>query len=418
MPRLTKSDPKYRRRKTKKGTVVAVVTLNGRDHYLGLHGTPESRQKYHRTVAEWNAGGRQPLDTSELAVSQVVLAYWRHVKAYYLKPDGTPTSERDTIKQALKPLKRLFGPTPARSFGPRALKTVREAMVAKGWCRKHVNKQVGRLRQMFKWATEEELIDPTVYHGLQAVAPLKIGRGTAPESAPVLPVAEEAVRAVLPHVSAQVRGMIEVQLLTGMRPGEVCQMRSGDLDRTGNVWTYKPGTHKAAHHGHERIVYLGPKAQAVLAPFLKPEPGAFVFSPADAEDARRRVRHLARTTAESCGNGPGSNRRTSPKRQPGECYDVASYRRAIARACEKAFPLLPDLTAGGDPAGARAKVKAWRKGHRWHPHQLRHTAGTRLRREYGLEAAQVILGHKNLTVTQVYAEKNVVAARQIMSKAG
>jgi len=43
---------------------------------------------------------------------------------------------------------------------------------------------------------------------------------------------------------------------------------------------------------------------------------------------------------------------------------------------------------------------------RWHPHQLRHNAATQLRKEYGLEAAQVILGHKTITVTQVYAEKN------------
>jgi len=39
----------------------------------------------------------------------------------------------------------------------------------------------------------------------------------------------------------------------------------------------------------------------------------------------------------------------------------------------------------------------------YHPHQLRHNAATRLRREYGLEAPQVILGHKMLSVTEVTA---------------
>ena len=52
------------------------------------------------------------------------------------------------------------------------------------------------------------------------------------------------------------------------------------------------------------------------------------------------------------------------------------------------------------------------------PHQLRHTAGTALRQTHGLEAAQVILGHKTLTVTQVYAERNVAAAREVMRKVG
>jgi site-specific recombinase XerC len=54
----------------------------------------------------------------------------------------------------------------------------------------------------------------------------------------------------------------------------------------------------------------------------------------------------------------------------------------------------------------------------WHPHQLRHNAGTKLRKEYGLEAAQVILGHRTLTVTQVYAERNVEAAQRIMLQVG
>ena len=65
-----------------------------------------------------------------------------------------------------------------------------------------------------------------------------------------------------------------------------------------------------------------------------------------------------------------------------------------------------------------AELRKWIADHRWHPHQLRHSAATRLRREYGLEAAQVILGHKTLTVTQVYAEKNVEAAARIMSEVG
>jgi integrase len=64
------------------------------------------------------------------------------------------------------------------------------------------------------------------------------------------------------------------------------------------------------------------------------------------------------------------------------------------------------------------KRKRWRAEHSWHPHQLRHSAATRLRREYGLEAAQVILGHRTLAVTEIYAEKNVAAAQRIMAEVG
>ena len=122
------------------------------------------------------------------------------------------------------------------------MKAVRAAMVEKGWCRQHVNKQVGRLRQLFRWATENELAPPSVYHGLQAVAGMKQGRWDAREAEPVKPVLEERVRPVLPYLSPQVKAMIELQLLTEMRPGEVCQMGSCDVDTNGRLWRYKPAT--------------------------------------------------------------------------------------------------------------------------------------------------------------------------------
>jgi integrase len=63
--------------------------------------------------------------------------------------------------------------------------------------------------------------------------------------------------------------MIDLQLLTGMSPGKVCQMRTCDIGREGDVWHYTPKTHKTQHHGHERIIHLGPAAQEVVKPYLK-----------------------------------------------------------------------------------------------------------------------------------------------------
>ena len=172
-------------------------------------------------------------------------------------------------------------------------------------------------------------------------------------------------------------------------------------------------------------------AQAVLKPLLKSDLQAHIFSPAEAERARRKKMHADRVecgTPLSCGNVPGSNRKRRPRRPPGNRYDVAAYRRAIARACDRAFPPpAPLAKREGETAvewkarltsAQKQELRRWRDQHRWYPHQLRHTAATRLRKEYGLEAAQVILGHKTLTVTQVYAEKNVEAARKIMAQVG
>jgi integrase len=55
---------------------------------------------------------------------------------------------------------------------------------------------------------------------------------------------------------------------------------------------------------------------------------------------------------------------------------------------------------------------------RWHANQLRHTRATEIRRTYGLEAAQVILGHAKADVTQVYAERDHALAADVMKKIG
>ena len=54
----------------------------------------------------------------------------------------------------------------------------------------------------------------------------------------------------------------------------------------------------------------------------------------------------------------------------------------------------------------------------WHPNQLRHTAATMIRKEFGLEAAQVILGHSKADTTQIYAERDAAKAIEIIRKIG
>ena len=55
---------------------------------------------------------------------------------------------------------------------------------------------------------------------------------------------------------------------------------------------------------------------------------------------------------------------------------------------------------------------------RWSPNRLRHSAGTEIRRRYGLEAAQVVLGHAKADVTQVYAERDIELARRVIQEVG
>ena len=86
-------------------------------------------------------------------------------------------------------------------------------------------------------------------------------------------VSLEVVKATLPFVSPQVSELIQLQRLTGARPGEMLALRPADVDRSGEVWFYRPEHHKTAHHGKTREIAIGPRGQRILAPYLaKTEP--------------------------------------------------------------------------------------------------------------------------------------------------
>jgi integrase len=346
----------------------ARVRIKGKDHYLGEYGSPESRELYDDLIAEWFDCGDATRVT--LSIDDLALLFAKHAEEHYQK-QGRPTSELSCIKTALRYVIRFYGTSRVRDFGPRALKAVREAMIADGHCRRSINKHVGRIRRMFRWGVENEYVPSAIYGALVAVQGLHEGRSAAVETDPVSPVPIAHVEAVKAHVRAPIWGAIQLQLFTGMRPGEALSMRACDLNTSGKIWEYRPTSHKTEHHGRQRIIFIGPRAQVALRPFLKRDAQAHLFSPRDVRAAT-----------------PGRTR------QPGERYDRDAYRNAIQRACRK------------------AKIPVW------HPHQLRHNAATLLRREAGIETARVVLGHATASVTELYAERDLDRAREIMGSVG
>jgi integrase len=316
------------------------------------------------------------------------------------------------MRHALRPLRELYGRLPAREFGPLHLKAVREKFVALGHSRKHINASVQRIGRVFRWAVGEGLIPPEVPQALAMVPGLRRGHTTARENKRVRPADAKIVDATLPHLPAVVRSMVELQQATGMRPGELCIMRPCDVDRTGDVWEYRPSAHKNANREQDRIVYIGPRAQAILRPYLLRDSEAYCFSPADSEAKRRAAATEARTTPLSCGNRPGTNRRAKPKRRIGERYTPQSYLVAVRHASDKAFPVPEDIA---EDSGAVAK---WYADHRWSPNQLRHAMATKVRREAGIEAAKTLLGHSQLNTTGIYAEQDRQRAIEVAKMIG
>jgi integrase len=337
-------------------------------------------------------------------VVELLAAFKRYAKTYYLDRQGRPSMEYRKYVALSQRLGKHYGRTLAAEFGPLRLKAFRATLVEEKLSRTHVNQSINRVRHVFKWAAENELVSASVVEALRCVAGLRFGKSEAKETEPIRPVPDAFVDAILPNVAPQVAAMVELQRVTGMRSGEVVAMRTADINTSGNVWTYTPEHHKTQYRGHTRVVYLGPKAQEILRPWLRTDLQARLFQPREAEAIRRERQHRERKTPLSCGNKPGSNRKRKPQRPAGESYTTESYLRAVKYGIQKTNREREKQKLEPIPA--------------WHCHQLRHNAATYFRREHGLEVARVLLGHKHAAITEVYAEADHARAAEVVARIG
>jgi integrase len=162
---------------------------------------------------------------------------------------------------------------------------------------------------------------------------------------------------------------------------------------SGSVWEYIPNRHKTAHHGKQRRIFIGPRAQQILRPWRRPNLSEYLFQPREAEAERLAERKRNRVTPPTPSQR-ARTRKADPKKTPGVRYGSRTYGHVITKACKLA----------GVP--------------HWHPHQLRHNAATRLRAEFGIDTARAILGHSSPATTETYAEIDRTKAAEAMSRVG
>jgi integrase len=349
-----------------------VVTLNGKDHYLGKHGTAESRRAYDRIIAEWIARGRVPgADGEPGMVKTLVIEYIRHASTYYVKA-GEPTPRVTTIKNVCREMIESFGNEQVGAITPADFLSLRTAWIGRGLARTTINGYFGLAREVFRWGVEHGMVSPTTWEGLRAIRTLYQGRSAAKERPAIGIVTTEAVETVLPLVDRDVAAMIQLQLLTGMRPGEAASMTPAEIDRRSTPWIFKPPLHKTVHHKRVRVIALGPKARAILAPWIEAAKVDGLIFPLGV--TRERT---------------SRSRKIYPRHRA-----VFGYRRAIGLACRK------------------AKIPSWS------PNQLRHVAATEIRLRSGIEAARITLGHSDLGMTEVYAERDMDALRRMAEEFG
>lgn len=401
----------------------ARVRIEGKDHYLGAYDSTESRLRYDELIREWRLRSNDD-GKFELTIDELALRFLDFAQSYYRDEKGAQTGEVASLRHALRPLIRRFGTCKVIEFGPKKLKLLREDLIAANHCRTNINRMVDRIKRVFKWGVSEEIVLPAVYQALSSITGLKRGRSKAIESKPRIPVDLAVVEATLPHLPEIVADMVRLQLLTGARPGEICQLKPKDITfGSDEIWEYRLENHKTAHRGRDRIIHFGPKAQAILQPYLVRDSESYCFSPIESERRRHSKQRVERKTPMT----PSQRARASKinrRRPPSDHYTTESYRRAIKRACEKGFGMPRELQRpsefadGAKESLLRNQAEEWRAKYCWTPYQLRHTRATELRAKFGQDGARVVLGHSETSTTEIYTHSDFSKAKEIMRAVG
>ena len=319
-------------------------------------------------------------NTEGATVDGICDAWARHCAEYYRDADGSQTkTARDSVTD-VRLMRQMYGDRPIAELSHPDMLRIRDALVDAGLSLKTVNARLATVRRMIAWALDEALIPAAVKAELTQVRPVKRGRTKARSPEPVMPADDLAVEKIAATLAPNTADMVRVHRLTGMRPGELCAMRWADIDRGAEPWIYRPSRHKTAWRGNVRVILIGPRARVILER-LRAAGGSereYPFSPAVAVAERLASARAARKTRVQ--PSQASRRVPDARRRPGDRWTAESYARAIQRAC--------------DAAGVA----------RWHPHQLRHSFATEVRRRFGIDATRAVLGHSlGVRITDRYS---------------
>ena len=346
--------PRIPKYRHQKSRNLAVVRIDGKDIYLGEYNSPESHEKYQLAIAEL---------VSRLAITKTkgltlpALAAVYHQFSQIRFSDAKLRSYHRTIQRFAS----LFPELDSQDVSCSHVEAFQMSLVQRNLTAKTINDYLARLKNIFCWASRNKYMPA---QNLLFFDMLDRVDNTWPgvrQTDKVKPVSIEQINEILTDVPKRVAALIKFQFHTACRPSEARMLRLCDIEKSDDVWLYCPPKHKTAHQGKQRRIPLGPLAQQVIESQQVVDPSAYVFHSGD----------------------------------PSQPYKKDSYSRAIRRACER---------AGIAP--------------HWTPNQIRHTAATKIRAEYGIEVAQVVLGHSHVRTTEIYAEKNLALASKAVLQMG
>jgi integrase len=378
------------------------VWWNGRWWHLGTADDAKSwSAEYARLCALWAIDPHAlPSHSGEYLVAELC-------RDYLASADSPrPGLGRDRVKLAIKLLLEVHRETTVDEFGPRALRSWQAWLCklkslkpsSKGSPRFNittVNYHVDSIRRVWRWGVASERVLADQAAALATVPRPKFGDTRPPRV--VEPADPAHVRAALPFMLPPVRAMVALQCATGARPGELCGLRAGDVQRGGKlhvpgagvqdldalkVWAYVPPKHKLTWRGKPRYLLFAGESQKILEPFLRRPATEYCFSPAEAmEWLRAEQRATAAKLREKKGVKTGGSRKVKvevPRRSFKAKYGKDAYAKAIRTACQRAgVPSFP-------------------------PYALRHLAAAEVKGLFDLDAVQALLGHHTKAMAEHY----------------
>ena len=375
------SEPTYCKQKTPRGDY-AYTRVNGERFHLGKGNSPESFEKFAGILKAWESTGRAPVSKKTVVTVRTLVDDYlaKEVPKRY-KKNGRDTSSVARINAAIKLLLQDYGDVSTDDFDCGLLSELQEKLIdarqrETNFLRRRlglmyadeskpvslstdtVNTYISIIKRIFKWGVPRKLTSDQTCFSHTLVEDLEERVSGTVDYAEVTSVPDEWVEKTRAFLTSAEDAMVRLQGLTGMRPGEVQNMRLCDIDTSDDVWIYVPWEHRTEHHGKPRIIGLGWQCQVILQSYIwqrEEQPESWFFSP---REMNREIK----------------DRRYWSKKDK---YDDQLYRNRIKSAAEKA-----------------------RVPH-WFPNQLRHTALTAIRAREGLEAAQIMANHN-----AVFHQKN------------
>lgn len=356
-----------------------LIPNKGHRLWVGKWGSDESLARFEEYIGrlrEHQQDETVPVHR-HMTIAELSVKYLEFCQGYYSK-DGKPTNEFLGVRDSVLHFCNTTEEMGVDEILPRHLIEFQDYLIGLDHARKTINQHVGRIKRMIKWACSRGYAPAIKHHEMLCVEGLKKGRSKAREPGKVLPADLQSVQAVLPFLSPPIRGMVQIQYLCGMRPEEVCGMCGKNIQMGNDIWLYSPQEHKGEWLDLSLIKAIPKAAQEVLRPFLRDDPEEYLFRPADGRAwAYERMR-----------KGKPRKKKSRPRKY-NPCYCTAAYGRALKTGFELA---------------KKNGVTAFTP---FSPNQLRHAIATEIRKRHGQQKAQVWLGHRHLSTTAIYAEREV-----------